>query len=54
MIDIFTNFISIVPLKTKLADDVINAIKKAITNMGKLPDMLYTDDEGSFCSKPAE
>lgn len=54
MIDIFTKFISIVPLKTKLADDVLNAIKKAITNMGKLPDILYTDDEGSFRSKQAE
>lgn len=54
MIDIFTKFISVVPLKTKSADDVLDGIKKAITNMGKPPDMLYTDDEGSFHSKQAE
>jgi len=41
--------------KTKAADDVLDGINKnAITDMGKPPDILYTDDEGSFHSKPAE
>ena len=53
MIDIFTKFISVIPLKTKLSDDVLDAIKEGISNMGKTPFMLYTDDEGSFNSKEA-
>jgi hypothetical protein len=54
MIDIFTKFISVIPLKTKLADDVLQGIKEAISNMGHNPEMLYTDDEGSFHSKDAD
>ena len=53
MIDSFTKFISVVPLKTKLADDVLDAIKEGISDMGKPPFMLYSDDEGSFNSKEA-
>jgi hypothetical protein len=53
MIDIFTKFITVVPLKTKLADDVLDAIKECMSNMGKSSFILYTDDEGSFNSKEA-
>ena len=54
VIDIFTKFITVVPLKSKLADDVLEGIKEAFNTMGKSPDVLYTDDEGSFHSKQAE
>lgn len=54
VIDIFTKFITVVPLKSKLADDVLVGIKEAFSTMGKSPDVLYTDDEGSFHSKQAE
>ena len=53
-IDIFTKFITVVPLKSKIADDVLEGIKEAFSTMGKSPDVLYTDDEGSFYSKQAE
>ena len=53
LIDIFTKFISVVPLKTKSSDDVLDGIKEGISNMGKPPFMLYSDDEGSFNSKEA-
>jgi len=54
MIDIFTKFMTVVPVKTKQADDILDGIKRAFTNMGKYPEMLYTDDEGSFKSTQAE
>ena len=45
---------TVVPLKNKMADHVLEGIKKAIDNMGKLPEVLYTDEEGSFHSKQAD
>ena len=53
LIDIFTTFATVVPVKSKQADDILEAIKQGFKNMGKLPEMLYTDDEGSFHSKQA-
>ena len=53
LIDIFTKFATVVPVKSKQADDILEAIKQGFKNMGKLPEMLYTDDEGSFHSKQA-
>jgi hypothetical protein len=53
LIDIFTKFATVVPVKSKQADDILEAIKQGFENMGKLPEMLYTDDEGSFHSKQA-
>ena len=53
LIDIFTTFTTIVPVKSKQADDIREAIKDGFKNMGKLPEVLYTDDEGSFHSKQA-
>ena len=54
IIDIFTKFITIVKVKSKTADDILTAIKEGFRSMGKLPEMIYTDDEGSFHSKQAE
>ena len=53
-IDIVTKFITVFPLNSKSADDVLVGIKEAFNTMGKSPDVLYTDDEGSFHSKQAE
>ena len=53
LIDIFTKFATVVPVKSKQADDILEAIKDGFKNMGKRPEMLYTDDEGSFHSKQA-
>ena len=53
LIDIFTKFATVVPVRSKQADDILEAIKDGFKNMGKLPEVLYTDDEGSFYSKQA-
>ena len=53
LIDTFSKFMAIVPVKNKLADDILEAIKKGITNMGGKPEVIYSDDEGSFNSKQA-
>ena len=53
-IDIFTEIMTVVPLKSKLADDVFVGIKEAFSTMGKSQDVSYTDDERSSHSKQAE
>jgi hypothetical protein len=54
MIDTFSKFMTIIPLKFKQADDVLEGIKKGIQQMGKKPEVIYSDDEGSFNSKQAQ
>ena len=54
MIDVFSKFMTVVPLKLKQADAVLEAIKQGIENMGKKPEIIYSDDEGSFNSKQAQ
>ena len=51
MIDIFSKYMTVVPLKTKQPLDVLEGIKQCIKNMGENPISIYTDDEGSFNSK---
>ena len=54
MIDIFSKFMTVVPLKEKQAVPVLEAIKEGISNMGRKPEVIYSDDEGSFNSKQAQ
>jgi len=54
MIDTFSKFMTVVPLKLKQANEVLEAIKWGIQNMGKKPEVIYSDDEGSFNSKQAQ
>ena len=51
MIDIFSKYMTVVPLNTKQPLDVLEGIKQCIKNMGENPISIYTDDEGSFNSK---
>jgi hypothetical protein len=51
MIDIFSKYMTVIPLKTKQPSDVLDGIKKGIENMGEKPITIYSDDEGSFNSK---
>ena len=46
-IDIFTKFISIIPIKTKTIPEILGAIKEIINKMGK-PITFYTDNEGAW------
>ena len=54
IIDIFTKFMTVVPLKTKQPDDVLEGLKEGIKTMGKNPQTIYSDDEGSFNSKQVQ
>jgi hypothetical protein len=51
MIDIFSKYMTVVPLKTKQPSDVLEGIKKGFENMGEKPTSIYSDDEGAFNSK---
>lgn len=50
MIDIFTKYCSIIPVKTKNNQDVYDAVLQALEKMKGYPETIYTDDESSFHS----
>ena len=51
IIDIFSKFIDVEPLKTKQPDDVLQGLKDGFHNMQGKPESIYSDDEGAFNSK---
>ena len=51
MIDVFSKFAVVIPLKEKNGVEVMDAIFKAFTMMGRRPDILYTDDDGALQNK---
>ena len=51
MVDIFTKYITVVPLLSKKEADVLAGIIEAIHNMGGKPKTIYSDDEGSLNGK---
>ena len=46
-IDIFTRFITIIPIKTKTIPDILEAMKQILNKMGK-PKTIYSDNEGAW------
>jgi hypothetical protein len=50
-IDIFSKFMTVVPLPSKQEADVAAGVLECLNNMRGSPKMIYTDDEGSFSSK---
>ena len=50
-IDIFSKFMTVVPLPSKQEADVAAGVLESLNKMGGSPKMIYTDDEGSFSSK---
>ena len=50
MIDIFTKYAVMKPLKTKQGPEVFEAFKDLLKQMNKerMPNILYTDNEGAF------
>ena len=50
MVDIFSKYISIIPLKAKQIHDVAIGIETAIQKMGGKPETIYSDNEGAFVS----
>ena len=51
MIDIFSKFALVIPIKSKQPPDLLAGIKEGINKMGKKPKMCYSDEEGSLYSK---
>ena len=51
LIDIFSKFATVIPIKSKEPPDVLAGIMEGLQNMGKKPKMFYSDEEGSSYSK---
>ena len=50
MIDIFSKYMWVVAIKSKSEGDVAAGLLECFHKMGKKPEILYTDDEGSLSS----
>ncbi len=50
MIDIFTKYCVIIPVKSKNNQDIYDAVILALDKMKGFPETIYTDDEASFHS----
>jgi len=50
MVDIFTKYCVVIPLKTKQIPDVAVATEKGIEKMKGKPKTIYSDNEGAFVS----
>ena len=51
IIDVFSKFATVIPLKERDADRIMPALFKAFQVIGKQPEILYTDDEGALNKK---
>ena len=50
MIDVFTKYMVVVPLKSKSEGDVASGLIECMHKMGHTPKILYTDDEKALSS----
>jgi hypothetical protein len=50
MIDVFSKFAVVIPIKDKKAKPIMEAIFKGFELMRKQPEILYTDEEGALSS----
>ena len=48
IVDIFTQFVSIIPMKANNAPAILEAMQEAIIKIGGKPQTLFTDDEGGL------
>jgi hypothetical protein len=51
VIDIFSKFMEVIPLKTKQPKDLLEGLIEGMKNIGGKPKTIYSDDEGSLNSK---
>ena len=52
LIDIFSKYATVIPIKSKEAPDIIAGIMEGIQKMGGKPKMFYADEEPSLYSNP--
>ena len=50
VIDIFSKFAVVVPITSKQPPDLLAGIMEGINKMGKKPELVYSDEEGSLNS----
>jgi hypothetical protein len=50
VVDAFSKYCVVIPIKSKLIPDVLQGFKDAFKKMGRLPESVYSDMEGSFVS----
>ena len=51
LIDIFSKYATVIPIKSKEPPDVLAGILEGLQKMGDKPKMFYSDEEGSLYSK---
>lgn len=54
MVDIFSKYTQVVPVKTKQIGDVLIALKECLIKMGGKPKTIYSDNEGAFVSNEVQ
>ena len=50
MTDVFTKYTKVLPVENKLPGTMLHGLRKMFEMMGGKPEVLYTDEEGSFLS----
>ena len=50
-IDVFSKYATVIPLKERKAPGIMAAVLKGFKDIGKQPDVLYTDEEGTLMQK---
>ena len=51
MIDVFSKYATVIPMKERKAANAMAATLKGFRDIGKQPDVLYTDEEGALMEK---
>ena len=51
MIDVFSKYATVIPMKERKAENLMAAILQGFKDIGKQPDVLYTDEEGALIKK---
>ena len=51
LVDIFSKYATVIPIKSKEPPDVLAGIMEGLQKMGDKPNMFYSDEEGSLYSK---
>ena len=51
LIDVFTKYAVVVPIKSKEPPDFLAGLMQGLNQMDKYPRLLYSDDEGSLNSQ---
>ena len=50
-IEMFTKYATVVPLKSRQGPDFLSVLMECLSNMGKKPTCIYSNNEGSSNSK---